>query len=117
MIRAAAGTEFASQPPLHRTEFQRVYVLKGWIEFEYDGQGRARLEAGSRVHQPPGIRNRELEHSDGVEMLEIVLPANFATEEVASVNGQRFSLRVVANLPSRRRPYIGTHRVRLSRSS
>lgn len=87
VIRAAAGTEFASQPHLHRTEFQLVYVLKGWIEFEYEGQGRVRLEAGSCVHQPPGIRHRELGHSDDVEMLEIVLPADFATEVVASVNG------------------------------
>lgn len=92
VIRAATskeGTEFVSQPHLHRTEFQLVYVLKGWIEFEYEGQGRVRLEAGSCVHQPPGIRHRELGHSDDVEMLEIVSPANFATEEAASVDGQR----------------------------
>lgn len=89
VIRAATGsegTEFVSRPHLHRTEFQLVYVLKGWIEFEYEGQGRVRLEAGSCVHQPPGIRHRELGHSDDVEMLEIVLPADFATEEVDSVN-------------------------------
>ena len=85
VIRAAAGREFSSQPHLHHTEFQLVYVLKGWIEFEYEGQGTVRLEAGSCVHQPPGIRHRELGHSDDVEMLEIVLPAGFKTEEVPSV--------------------------------
>lgn len=88
VIRAAAGTEFSSQPHLHRTQFQLVYILKGWIEFEYEGQGVVRLEAGSCVHQPPGIRHRELGHSDDIEMLEVVLPAGFATEEVASVQGQ-----------------------------
>jgi hypothetical protein len=36
VIRAASGKEFSSQPPLHRTEFQLVYILKGWIEFEYE---------------------------------------------------------------------------------
>lgn len=84
VIRAAGGAEFASQPHLHRTEFQLVYVLKGWIEFEfeYEGQGPVRLEAGSCVHQPLGIRHRELGHSDDVEMLEIVLPANFTTVEL-----------------------------------
>jgi quercetin dioxygenase-like cupin family protein len=86
VIRAAAGTEFSSQPHLHHTTFQLVYVLKGWIEFEYEGQGRVRLEAGSCVHQPPQIRHREVGHSEDIEMLEIVLPANFKTEEVASVN-------------------------------
>jgi quercetin dioxygenase-like cupin family protein len=86
VIRAAAGKAFSNQPHLHRTSFQMVYVLKGWIEFEYEGEGVVRLEAGSCVHQPPGIRHRELGHSEDIEMLEVVLPADFATEEVASVN-------------------------------
>jgi quercetin dioxygenase-like cupin family protein len=87
VIRAAAGREFSSQSHIHKTTFQLVYVLKGWIEFEYEGHGVVRLEAGSCVHQPPSIRHRELGHSEDIEMLEVVLPANFATEEVASVNG------------------------------
>jgi quercetin dioxygenase-like cupin family protein len=79
------GTAFEGRPHLHETTFQLVYVLKGWIEFEYEGHGRVRLEAGSCVHQPPGIRHREVGHSDDVEMLEVVLPGDFATREVASV--------------------------------
>ena len=87
VIRAAAGREFESKPHLHKTTFQLVYVLKGWIEFEYEGQGRVRLEAGSCVHQPPEIRHREVGHSEDIEMLEVVLPADFETELVASVDG------------------------------
>ena len=64
-----------------------MYILKGWIEFECEGQGVVRLEAGSCVHQPPNIRHRELGHSDDIEMLEVVLPAGFTTKEVSSVNG------------------------------
>jgi quercetin dioxygenase-like cupin family protein len=86
VIRAAEGTVFSSRPHLHRTEFQMVYVLKGWIEFEYEGQGTVRLEAGSCVHQPPGIRHRERGHSEDVELLEIVLPADFETEDVPAVD-------------------------------
>ena len=87
VIRAAAGKEFSSQPHLHKTTFQLVYVLKGWIEFEYEGQGIVRLEAGSCVHQPPEIRHREVGHSEDVEMLEVVLPAAFETQEVPSIDG------------------------------
>ena len=86
LIRAAEGNAFSSQPHLHRTTFQLVYVLKGWIEFEYEGHGVVRLEAGSCVHQPPAIRHRELGHSDDIEMLEVILPADFVTEEVAFVD-------------------------------
>ena len=85
VIRVAPGAPFSGQPHLHGTTFQLVYVLKGWIEFEYEGQGVVRLEAGSCVYQPPSIRHRELGHSDDVEMLEIVMPPDFTTEEVASV--------------------------------
>ena len=87
VIRAAAGTDFSSQPHIHKATFQLVYVLKGWIEFEYEGHGRVRLEAGSCVHQPPEIRHREVGHSEDIEMLEVVMPANFATEVVTSVDG------------------------------
>jgi hypothetical protein len=31
------------------------------------------------VHQPAGIRHTELGHFDDIEMLEIVLPADFKT--------------------------------------
>jgi quercetin dioxygenase-like cupin family protein len=85
VIRAAAGTDFSSQPHLHDTQFQFVYVLKGWIEFEYEGQGVVRLEAGSSVYQPPQIRHRELGHSADVELLEIVMPGDFGTSEVDAV--------------------------------
>ena len=84
VIRAAAE-DFSSQPHRHGTTFQLVYVLKGWIEFEYEGQGKVRLEAGSCVYQPPGIRHRELGHSPDVEMLEVVMPGDFSTELLASV--------------------------------
>jgi quercetin dioxygenase-like cupin family protein len=85
VIRAVPGAGFSSQPHLHRTQFQLVYVLKGWIEFEYEGQGVVRLVAGDSVHQPPGIRHRELGHSDDVELLEVVMPADFKTELVETV--------------------------------
>lgn len=82
VIRAVPGGAFTSQLHLHRTSFQMVYVLKGWITFHYEGQGEVRLEAGDCVHQPTGIRHRELGHSDDLELLEIVMPGDFTTELV-----------------------------------
>ena len=86
VIRAKAGHHAAGGWHRHDLGFQLVYILKGWIEFEYEGQGVVRLEAGSCVHQPPGIRHRELGHSEDVEMLEVVLPGDFTTREVESVD-------------------------------
>lgn len=65
---------------LHHCDFQLVLVLKGWGEFEYEGQGIHRIEPGDCILQPPGIRHREIACSDDFEVLEIVSPANFSTE-------------------------------------
>ena len=82
VIRAAAGKEFSSQPHLHKTEFQLVYVLKGWAIFDYEGYGEHKLVAGSTVYQPPGIKHKEIAHSDDFEVLEITMPAEFETATV-----------------------------------
>jgi len=66
----------------HDVEFQMVYVLKGWIETELDGQGAHVMRAGSCWIQPPRIKHKVLNYSDDCEVLEIVLPADFATVEL-----------------------------------
>ncbi len=63
---------------------QLVYILKGWVRFDYEGVGEVLLEAGACVHQPPGMRHVEIAHSDDVAILEITLPAEFGTEAVAA---------------------------------
>jgi quercetin dioxygenase-like cupin family protein len=85
VIRAAPDAGFSSEPHVHKTTFQLIYILRGWIEFEYEDQGTVRLETGSCAYQPPEIRHREIGHSDDLEMLEIGMPGDFSTEVVASV--------------------------------
>ncbi|MEA2664086.1 MAG: hypothetical protein QOI11_1030 [Candidatus Eremiobacteraeota bacterium] len=84
VIRARGASDEAGAPHRHALEFQLVYVLRGWVEFEYAGVGRVRLEAGSCVTQPPGIAHAELAHSADLEMLEITVPAEFATESAVT---------------------------------
>ena len=84
VIRARPGEQAIPHWHSHQLEFQMVYVTRGWIEFEYEGVGPVRLVAGSCVHQPPNIRHRELGHSDDLELIEITLPGDFGTTEVAA---------------------------------
>lgn len=79
LIRARSAQDAPGERHHHTLDFQMVYVTRGWIVFAYDGIGEVRLEAGSCVHQPPGIRHTERGHSADLEMLEITLPASFAT--------------------------------------
>jgi quercetin dioxygenase-like cupin family protein len=85
VIRARDASNEPGEPHRHTLEFQMVYVLRGWVDFDYDGVGRVRLEAGSTVVQPPGIRHAELAHSADLEMLEITLPARFETETLPTL--------------------------------
>lgn len=81
VIRAIPDTPAMPQRHHHELDFQMVYVLKGWIKFDYEGVGEVTLTPGSCVHQPPGIRHTELAHSDDLELIEIVSPAEFGTKE------------------------------------
>lgn len=71
-----------SIPHYHGVQFQMLYMLKGWMIGEYEGQGRIKMTAGSCWIQPPGIRHQVIDYSDGCEMIEIIAPAHFATVEL-----------------------------------
>jgi hypothetical protein len=68
-----------SLPHYHGVQFQMVYMLKGWMVGDYEGQGKIRMEEGSCWIQPNGIRHTVLDYSHNCEMVEIILPANFDT--------------------------------------
>jgi mannose-6-phosphate isomerase-like protein (cupin superfamily) len=84
-IKRATGGKVVA----HVCSVQFVYVLKGWVRFEYEGVGEVLMKAGSCFYQPPRIRHRELEHSPDVEMLEVVAPADFKTYSVEKRAGGR----------------------------
>ncbi|OAN77723.1 cupin [Sulfitobacter sp. EhC04] len=84
VIRAVPGMESPGTWHSHDLDFQMVYVTKGWVVFEYEGQGEHILRAGSCVLQPPGITHREVRHSDDMELIEIISPADFSTAEEAA---------------------------------
>jgi mannose-6-phosphate isomerase-like protein (cupin superfamily) len=68
----------------HDVEFQMVYVLKGWVKTYMDGQGETMMKQGSAWTQPPRIKHLIMDYSDDVELLEVILPAEFKTVELAS---------------------------------
>ena len=68
----------------HDVDFQMVYVLKGWVKTYMEGQGETTFTEGSAWTQPPRIRHMILDYSDDVELLEVILPADFRTVELAA---------------------------------
>ena len=70
-------------PHYHDVDFQMVYVLKGWFQSEFEGEGVHTFHAGSCWIQPPKIKHTVRGYSDDCELLEIVLPADFGTVTLA----------------------------------
>jgi hypothetical protein len=68
----------------HDVEFQMVYVLKGWVKTYMEGVGETTFQIGSSWTQPPKIKHLIMDYSDDVELLEVILPADFETRELAA---------------------------------
>lgn len=60
----------------HKIRFQIIYCRAGWARLVYEDQGEPfTFAAGDCVLQPPLIRHRVLEASEGFEVVEISSPA------------------------------------------
>ncbi len=70
-------------PHYHDVDLQMVYVLKGWFQSEFEGEGVHTFRQGSCWIQPPKIKHTVRGYSDDCELLEIVLPADFETVTLA----------------------------------
>jgi hypothetical protein len=68
----------------HDVEFQMVYVLKGWVKTYMEGVGETTFQIGSAWTQPPKIKHLIMDYSDDVELLEVILPADFKTKELTA---------------------------------
>ena len=64
----------------HKVRFQLIFCYKGWVKVAYEDQGDPILmKAGDCFLQPPEIRHRVLESSDGLEVVEVGCPAEHET--------------------------------------
>jgi hypothetical protein len=75
--------DVVSKLHFHDVDFQMVYVLKGWVKTYMEGIGETMFGEGSSWTQPPRIKHLIMDYSDDVELLEVILPADFKTVELA----------------------------------
>lgn len=65
----------------HKVGFQLIFCIRGWVDVLYEDQGGIRrLTAGDCFIQPPSIRHRVMTAADGIEVIEIGVPAEHVTE-------------------------------------
>jgi quercetin dioxygenase-like cupin family protein len=79
-IRIPDGGPVPDMVHYHKVGFQLIFCIRGWVDVVYEDQGPPiRLTAGDCFIQPPEIRHRVLEASDGIEVIEIGVPAEHVT--------------------------------------
>ena len=78
----ATGENEATGWHYHVCDVQLVYVLKGWVDLEFEGGRRERLVAGSFASIPGGTLHNETNLSDDLEVVEICSPADMGTVAV-----------------------------------
>jgi len=80
-IRIPDGGPVPDMVHFHKVGFQLIFCVNGWVDVLYEDQGgMRRIEAGDCFIQPPEIRHRVCESGDGVEVIEIGVPAEHITE-------------------------------------
>lgn len=80
-IRIPDGGPVPDMVHFHKVGFQLIFCYRGWVDVIYEDQGGPiRLTAGDCFIQPPEIRHRVLEASEGIEVIEIGVPAEHVTE-------------------------------------
>jgi quercetin dioxygenase-like cupin family protein len=80
-IRIPDGGPVPDMVHFHKVGFQLIFCIAGWVDVVYEDQGPPiRLTAGDCFIQPPEIRHRVLHASDGIEVIEIGVPADHVTE-------------------------------------
>jgi quercetin dioxygenase-like cupin family protein len=79
-ITVTQGGPVADWVHFHRIALQIITVRRGWVRVVYEDQGEPFvMREGDLVLQPPEIRHRVLEASDGLEVIEVGAPALHAT--------------------------------------
>lgn len=63
----------------HECEGQFVYVLKGWVDLEFETGEALHVQAGESLFIPGGMRHNETSTSDDLEVLEVCVPADMGT--------------------------------------
>lgn len=82
-IRAVKPFEAETGWHWHDMTGHFVYVLRGWLKFRFDGVAEeVVVKAGSCLSQPAGVPHNVVAYSDDLELIEINLPAQYATNDM-----------------------------------
>ena len=80
VMSAVAGMEEPTGWHYHLCDAQFIYILKGWLELEFEDGVRTRSTPGDAILIPGGMKHNETAMSADVEILEISVPGDMGTK-------------------------------------
>ncbi|WP_428485294.1 cupin domain-containing protein [Rhodopila sp.] len=81
-VQVTSATQGLGKPTgwhYHVCEHQVVYMLKGWVDLEFEDSTKVRLMPGDSLMIPGGMRHNETGTADELELLEVSVPAEMKT--------------------------------------
>lgn len=63
----------------HECDGQFVYVLKGWVDLEFETGEQLRVKAGESLFIPGGMKHNEYGCSEDLDILELSTPGQMGT--------------------------------------
>ncbi|MCY3980701.1 MAG: cupin domain-containing protein [Alphaproteobacteria bacterium] len=63
----------------HECEGQFIYMLKGWVDLEFETGETLRVSEGESLFIPGGLQHNEIATSDDLKILEVSVPADMGT--------------------------------------
>tara|TARA_B110000503_G_scaffold130441_1_gene203845 strand:+ start:322 stop:747 length:426 start_codon:yes stop_codon:yes gene_type:complete len=73
----------------HVCEGQFIYVLKGWVDLEFETGDQKRITQGDSMYIPGGMRHNETATSQELEILELSLPSDMGTVPTDAPEGMK----------------------------
>jgi len=80
VMKAITGMTEPTGWHYHLCEAQFIYVLKGWVELEFEDGTRTHSVPGDALLIPGGMKHNEIATSDDVEILEVSVPGDMGTK-------------------------------------
>jgi mannose-6-phosphate isomerase-like protein (cupin superfamily) len=71
----------------HVCDSQFIYLLKGWVDLEFEDGSKIRVKEGESLYIPGGLRHNESATSAQLEILEISIPAEMGTVPTDAPDG------------------------------
>lgn len=73
----------------HTCEGQFIYVIKGWVDLDFETGESIRVQEGQSLYIPGGMKHNETATADELEILEISVPGELGTVAVDAPPGMK----------------------------